>query len=84
MNMKARINPEDVLPHGEPSLRSRLRAILEVWRWARRMDRLVQLRHQRSQLLELSDHQLRDIGLTRHEAAREARRHFWDDIGWRR
>ncbi|MBA2778473.1 DUF1127 domain-containing protein [Halomonas kenyensis] len=48
------------------------------------MDRLVQLRRERSQLLELSDHQLRDIGLTRHEAAREARRHFWDDIGWRR
>ncbi|MGY6563818.1 MAG: DUF1127 domain-containing protein [Halomonadaceae bacterium] len=84
MNMKAAIVCEHASPHCVPRSRGRLRFIVELWRWARRMDRLVQLRHERSQLLELSDHQLRDIGLTRHQAAREARRHFWDDIGWRR
>ncbi|MEQ4540316.1 DUF1127 domain-containing protein [Billgrantia desiderata] len=84
MNMKATIAREDAPTQRESSPRGRLRFMLQLWRWARRMDRLVQLRHERSQLLELSDHQLRDIGLTRHEAARESRRHFWDDIGWRR
>ncbi len=36
------------------------------------------LARERRRLAELDDRQLRDIGLTRHEAAREARRHFWD------
>lgn len=49
-----------------------------------RVRHLMQLRRERNQLRELSDHQLRDIGLTRREVVREARRHFWDDIGWRR
>ncbi|MGR4067329.1 DUF1127 domain-containing protein [Billgrantia sp. C5P2] len=48
------------------------------------MKHLLQLRRERAQLHELSDRQLRDIGLTRQQATREARRHFWDDIGWRR
>lgn len=36
------------------------------------------LARERRRLAELDDRQLRDIGLTRAEAAREARRHFWD------
>ncbi|MDR5904319.1 DUF1127 domain-containing protein [Franzmannia qiaohouensis] len=64
--------------------RQRLRFIVRLWHWARRMDRLAQLRRERNQLHELSDALLRDIGLTRHEANRESRRHYWDDIGWRR
>ncbi|MCC5884153.1 MAG: DUF1127 domain-containing protein [Halomonas sp.] len=82
--MKATLVGEEASPHRKPGAGGRLRSFAELWRWARRMDRLVQLRRERNQLLELSDHQLRDIGLTRHEAARESRRHFWDDIGWRR
>lgn len=54
------------------------------WKWMRRLRHLMQLRRERNQLLELSDHQLRDIGLTRRDAAREARRHLWDVSGWRR
>ncbi len=54
------------------------------WQWARHLGHLMQLRRERNQLLELNDHQLRDIGLTRRDVIREARRHFWDDIGWRR
>ncbi|MCE9680906.1 DUF1127 domain-containing protein [Halomonas alkalisoli] len=84
MNMKATIVRGEASPQCVPCSRGRLRFIAELRRWARRMDRLVQLRRERNQLLELNDHQLRDIGLTRHEAARESRRHFWDDIGWRR
>ena len=33
---------------------------------------------ERRRLSELDDRQLRDIGLTRWQAAHEARRHFWD------
>jgi uncharacterized protein YjiS (DUF1127 family) len=33
---------------------------------------------ERRHLEALDDRQLRDIGLTRHQAMREARRHFWD------
>jgi uncharacterized protein YjiS (DUF1127 family) len=36
------------------------------------------IRRERRQLLELSDHMLSDLGLTRAEAAREAARPFWD------
>ncbi|QOR40946.1 DUF1127 domain-containing protein [Billgrantia diversa] len=41
-----------------------------------------QLRRERIQLQELSDHQLRDIGLTREQARSEGRRRYWDDLGW--
>jgi uncharacterized protein YjiS (DUF1127 family) len=34
-------------------------------------------RRQRQQLRQLDDHQLRDIGLTREQAEREADRPFW-------
>nr|WP_240457714.1 hypothetical protein [Halomonas socia] len=70
--------------HTIATTRQRLRFIVRLWRWARRMDRLAQLRRERNRLHELSDELLRDIGLTRHEANRESRRHYWDDIGWRR
>lgn len=36
------------------------------------------IRRERQQLLELSDHMLRDIGLTRADARCEAARPFWD------
>jgi uncharacterized protein YjiS (DUF1127 family) len=36
------------------------------------------IRRERRQLLELTDHMLRDVGLTRAEARREAARPFWD------
>lgn len=32
----------------------------------------------RGALAELNDYMLKDIGLTREQARREARRHFWD------
>jgi uncharacterized protein YjiS (DUF1127 family) len=36
------------------------------------------IRRERRQLLELSDHMLSDLGLTRADASREAARPFWD------
>ncbi len=36
------------------------------------------LRHQRRTLCQMDDHMLRDIGLTRSDALREARRPAWD------
>jgi uncharacterized protein YjiS (DUF1127 family) len=37
------------------------------------------LAKQRRELARLSDHMLKDIGLSRVDALREARRPFWDD-----
>ena len=46
---------------------------------------LFAVRSQRRALLDLTDEALRDIGLTREQAAREADRPFWDvPAGWRR
>ncbi|MFQ5936311.1 MAG: DUF1127 domain-containing protein [Acidiferrobacterales bacterium] len=48
----------------------------------RLLDRLLrwqELATQRHSLLELEDHLLKDIGLSRTDALREARRPFWDD-----
>lgn len=53
----------------------RLVAVLGVW--ARR-------RHDRRVLAELDDHLLRDIGIDRQMAMREAERPFWDGGAQRR
>ncbi|MCE3250458.1 MAG: putative conserved small protein [Geminicoccaceae bacterium] len=52
--------------------------ILAVLRWQ-------ELARQRRALAALSDHMLKDLGLTRVDALREAGRPFWDDGGerWR-
>ena len=42
------------------------------------LDDRVEKRRSRHALLELSDHQLKDIGLSRADAFNEARRRFWD------
>jgi uncharacterized protein YjiS (DUF1127 family) len=44
-----------------------------------RLLRWHELARQRRALLTLSDHMLKDIGVTRTEAEREARRPFWSD-----
>jgi uncharacterized protein YjiS (DUF1127 family) len=36
------------------------------------------VRRERRQLLEMNDHMLRDVGLTRAQARQEAARPFWD------
>jgi len=41
------------------------------------MARWIERARQREALASLSDHELRDIGITRVEAAREAERPFW-------
>jgi uncharacterized protein YjiS (DUF1127 family) len=46
--------------------------------FARRLHTIMARRQQRRDLRELTDDQLRDIGLTRTEARREAARPFWD------
>jgi uncharacterized protein YjiS (DUF1127 family) len=43
-----------------------------------RIGRAVERWRQRRNLLELTDRELRDIGLTRRQARREAARPFWD------
>ncbi|MEC9483591.1 MAG: DUF1127 domain-containing protein [Halomonas sp.] len=48
-------------------------------RLLRRLRRWQQVRHERQQLWRLSDAMLKDIGLSRADIEREARRPFWDD-----
>lgn len=45
---------------------------------ARWIDALVERRRSRLALLEMTDEQLRDIGVSRGDAHREAIRRFWD------
>ncbi len=47
-----------------------------------RLGRMRALHHQRQALARLDDHILRDVGLTRDEAEREARRAAWDSPSW--
>jgi uncharacterized protein YjiS (DUF1127 family) len=48
-----------------------------ILRWAIRLEGWLERRRQRHALLELSDHMLKDIGLSRSEAGREGRKPFW-------
>lgn len=58
----------------------------EGWllRMGKRLRRWQQLRHERQELWRLSDATLKDIGLSRADIEREARRPFWDDGEWGR
>lgn len=51
--------------------------------WRARLHRWQRLHRERRELLELSDALLKDIGLTRADARREAHRPFWDGDGGR-
>jgi len=44
----------------------------------RRIGRMIDRHRQRRMLVELSDHLLTDIGLTREQALREAEKPFWE------
>jgi uncharacterized protein YjiS (DUF1127 family) len=64
---------------------STLSASVRLWRhWPRalwrRFRRARELQRQRRALLELDQHQLKDIGLTREQALREASKLFWTRV----
>jgi uncharacterized protein YjiS (DUF1127 family) len=74
-----------VASHRRGSLRRVLRLLEEVWKAILRWH---EVRRQRRALLELSDQMLKDIGISRADAMREAARPFWDTEveswrGWR-
>ncbi|OOZ36735.1 hypothetical protein BOW51_05730 [Solemya velesiana gill symbiont] len=50
-----------------------------VWNLGMQVAYSYQLARQRRQLAELSDEMLKDIGISRAEAYREAHRSFWDE-----
>jgi uncharacterized protein YjiS (DUF1127 family) len=60
--------PRPIAPKQSRRLRLGLLALLELWSERRR---------QRRALLELSDHVLKDIGISRSEALQEGRKPFW-------
>ena len=51
------------------------RAAKTIWRV---LDNLLERRRSRLALLEMTDEQLKDIGISRRDADREGRRSFWD------
>lgn len=67
-------------PAGSDTVRRSVRpAVFDAWSsFARRLHTIMARWQQRRDLRELTDDQLRDIGLTRAEARREAARPFWD------
>ena len=60
-----------VLPRTAPSPARRLHTLL-AW-----IAGLCEQSRQRDALLSLSDHELRDIGITRYDAVTEARKSLW-------
>jgi uncharacterized protein YjiS (DUF1127 family) len=67
------INSESIdLDHGRPSILNRMAlrvtAVAEIW---------IERHRQRQTLCGLSDHVLKDIGVSRSEAEHEARKPFW-------
>ncbi len=52
-----------------------MRSINKVWATVKAWQ---EVSWQRRELINLSDHQLKDIGISRADAQREANRHFWD------
>jgi uncharacterized protein YjiS (DUF1127 family) len=77
----------ETIPHAEVELRtarpsdrrtyvSRLvRLVRSFTRW---IDRVLERRRSRLALLEMTDDQLKDIGISRCDAHREGLRRFWD------
>jgi uncharacterized protein YjiS (DUF1127 family) len=68
-------SPIGVVPQVGPSLPSPRHDRLALWFAA--LARMYDRHLQRQELAELSDHLLRDIGMSREEALREAREPFW-------
>jgi|GEM_PF-5136125 len=66
--------------HARYGVRTALHRLREpVWAAITRLQRWRQLSRDRSELAQLSDDCLRDIGLSRADVRREATRPFWDD-----
>jgi len=61
------------------TIRTRLSPLYWLQKITDRLDRWHRLARERRQLQALSDHMLKDIGLTRADVEREASRPFWDD-----
>ncbi|MDG4881298.1 DUF1127 domain-containing protein [Mesorhizobium sp. WSM4884] len=66
--------------HGRPSGRRRFidRVVFVLASLARQIGRMLERRRGRLALLEMTDEQLKDIGVSRCDAHREGIRPFWD------
>ena len=56
-------------------------ALSSLQKLMKKLELLRQRSRTRKQLLNLDEHQLKDIGLTRQQAMKEARLHFWQVRG---
>jgi len=78
--VRTSLQTEPILPDGYGLLKA-FRTIGEILRDAFELsqacNRVLQRQRGRQQLLELDDHLLKDIGMTRAQAEREGRKRFW-------
>jgi len=78
--VRTSLQTEPILRDGYGLLKA-FRAISEVLEYAFELsqtcDRMLQRQRERQRLLELDDHLLEDIGLTRAQAERTGRKRFW-------
>ncbi len=63
---------------GTISRQSGRRGGSRITAWLQSVERMMEKRRTRRALLELTDYQLKDIGLSRSQVHREASRPFWD------
>jgi len=73
---RAAVPGEALRPAGQRGFVGRLvRVVMSLARW---IDHLLERRRGRLALLEMTDDQLKDIGISRCDAHREGIRRFWD------
>jgi uncharacterized protein YjiS (DUF1127 family) len=73
---RAAFPSESLQPSGQRGFVGRLvRVVMSLARW---IDHLLERRRGRLALLEMTDDQLKDIGISRCDAHREGIRRFWD------
>lgn len=58
--------------------RSERQGVSRLTAWLEKVEGMMEKRRTRGALLELTDYQLKDIGLSRSQVHREASRPFWD------
>ncbi|MER8787996.1 DUF1127 domain-containing protein [Mesorhizobium sp. M0923] len=75
-SVRAELQMQVAPPLGRPTYVSRL--VRTLGSFARWIGRLMDRRRSRLVLLEMTDDQLKDIGITRCDAHREGLRPFWD------
>lgn len=71
------LSTETYVPRSEPFGKPNRLWLNPLARWIAATRQMYRRRRQRQALLDLEDHQLADIGVSRQQAEQEARKPFW-------